>query len=167
MRIAAVSADAAGVTDGLLYDLAMDLLNDGLTVAGAVQTTTPATDEANKAMDLLLLPDQTPHRISMILPKGTKGCSLDQGALEEAVASVQTRISTDADVVILNKFGQREAEGRGFRDAIAAAVEHDVPLVIGVAPPREKDFEDFIGMSVDQFGPDAQALKSWITSNQS
>jgi hypothetical protein len=77
-------------------------------------------------------------------------------------AGIATGIGPGADVAILSKFGQREIEGQGLRAAIVAAVEHEVPLVIGVAPPRLADFAAFLGGPVDELPPEAQAIRRWV-----
>ncbi len=162
MKIAAVIADEAGVTDPLLTALAGDLAAQGLSVAGAVQRTIPGTETANRRMVVTLLPDGTDMQISQDLPPGTPGCCLDPGRLEEAVAATSQWIAAGLDAVILSKFGQREAEGRGFRDTIVRAVEADVPLILGCAPDRLPDLTDFLGTAPDRPKPDLKSLTAWL-----
>jgi len=100
--------------------------------------------------------------ISENRPAGAEGCSLDPGSFETAAARVASAIGPDADAVILSKFGQRESEGQGLRAAIVAAVEHDLPLCIGVAPERLADFEAFLGAEVTVLPPDAESVRAWL-----
>jgi hypothetical protein len=67
-----------------------------------------------------------------------RGCRLDRGVLSEAVALVSASLENQPELVILNKFDKVEAEGRGFRDTLADAVQLGVPIVIGV-PYRNID----------------------------
>lgn len=162
LRIAAVTGAASGLTDPILADLADRLTAEGLRVAGAVQRTTPSSSTRNKTMELVLLPDRRTITISEDRPLGALGCSLDPGVFEGAVAEITARIGPEADIALLSKFGQREIEGQGLRPAIVAAVEHDLPLVIGVAPPRMADFAAFLGSPVDELPPDGQAIRDWV-----
>lgn len=162
MRIAAVIAEEAGVTDPLLRALAQDLADQGLSVAGAVQRTIPGSETENRKMVVTLLPDGDERVISQDLPPGTPGCCLDPGRLEETVAAATARVRDSLDAVILSKFGQREAEGRGFRDTIARAAECDVPLILGCAPWRMADLETFLGGAPDRPAADVSSLKAWL-----
>jgi hypothetical protein len=162
LRIAAISSAAEGVTDPFLCDLADRLTAEGLRLTGAVQRTLPATPLRNKTMELLLLPGGEAVTISEHRPSGAEGCSLDPGAFETAAARIAAAINPRADAVVLSKFGQRESEGRGLRAAIVAAVEHDLPLTIGVAPARLGDFEAFVGASVTVLGPEMEIVRAWL-----
>lgn len=162
LRIAAVTGAASGLTDPILATLADRLTAAGLRVAGAVQRSTPASATRNKTMELVLLPDRRTITISEDRPLGALGCSLDPGVFEGAVAEVSARIGPEADIAILSKFGQREIEGQGLRPAIVAAVEHDLPLLIGVAPARVAAFEAFLGAQVTCLPAAAEPLERWV-----
>jgi hypothetical protein len=162
LRIAAISGAVPGASDPFLCDLAERLMRDGVRLTGAVQRTLPATPLRNKTMELVLLPRGETITISEDRPAGAVGCSLDPGAFETAAARIAAAIGPKADAVILSKFGQRETEGKGLRAAIVAAVEHDLPLVIGVAPERLGDFERFVGAPVTLLRPDMDAVQAWL-----
>jgi hypothetical protein len=66
-------------------------------------------------MELTVLPRGPALCISQDLGAGARGCQLDPGALERAVARVDMSLAEDApELLIVNKFGKREAEGHGF-----------------------------------------------------
>jgi hypothetical protein len=162
LRIAAISGGAPGKTDPFLCDLARRLTADGVCLSGAVQRTLPATPLRNKTMELVLLPDGETVTISEDRPAGAEGCSLDPGAFETAASRIAAAIGPGADAVVLSKYGQRETEGRGLRAAIVAAVEHDLPLAIGVTPARLADFKAFVGTEVTVLGPDLDIVRAWF-----
>ncbi|MGI1664108.1 DUF2478 domain-containing protein [Palleronia sp. KMU-117] len=165
LRIAAVTGAASGLTDPILAELADRLTAEGLRVSGAVQRTTPSSALRNKTMELVLLPDRRVVTISEERPPGAPGCSLDPGVFETVAAEVAARIAPGADVAILSKFGQREIEGQGLRAAIVAAVEHDLPLLIGVAPARVAAFEAFVGGPVTCLPAAVPPLQRWVRDN--
>ena len=68
-------------------------------------------------------------RISQDRGKWARGCRLDAGSLELAVAQVASALDVGADLMIINKFGKHEAEGRGFR-AVARPVPAMPPVQI-------------------------------------
>jgi hypothetical protein len=112
-------------------------------------------------MDIRVLPDGPTLRISQNLGPQARGCRLDTDALETAVALVAARLSAGADLLILNKFGKHEAEGRGFRDVIATAVAMDVPVLVGLNALNRAAFERFAGGLAIEVPPDPAALRAW------
>jgi hypothetical protein len=66
------------------------------------------------------------------------------------------------DLVILNKFGKAEAEeGGGLRGAIVAALEADIPVLIGVAGPYAPALREFAG-DLCALAADAAAVWHWL-----
>ena len=122
MRIACVMAGGRGDMDLLLHGFAMRAAARGLRLCGTVQVNSDCGAGRPCDMDVQVLPDGPVIRISQNLGRGARGCRLDPEALERAVAAAEARLSEGVDLVIVNKFGKHEAEGRGFRALIAEAV---------------------------------------------
>ncbi len=121
MKLAYTMSQTAGDLDLVLFYLANDLAAKGWKTAGVVQINTERETCHPCDMDVLILPDGPTIRISQSLGREAKGCRLDPAALEKAVAAVAQRLAGEVDVLIVNKFGKHEADGRGFRDVIAEA----------------------------------------------
>ena len=135
-----------GEADLLLTALAADLGQRGVRLAGAVQSNIDLGPDCSCEMELRILGDHGPTvRASQNLGSGSEGCRLDAGALETAVARVQSVLAAGADLVILNKFAKQEAFGRGFRDVIAAALDQGVPVLTYVPEGYEAAFAEFAG----------------------
>ena len=118
-------------------------------------------------MDVQCLPDGPVIRISQSLGKHARGCRLNPDALEQAVGWVEARISGDIDVLVVNKFGKHEADGRGFRNAIAQALEAGIPVVVGLNSMNKTAFHDFTGGAADEVAPDPDALLAWARAAHS
>ena len=73
------------------------------------------------------------------------GVASIQPLWKTAVGLVATGLSSGADLLIVNKFGKHEAEGRGFRDVIAEAVAMDIPVLVGINALNRSAFESFCG----------------------
>lgn len=118
--------------DQLITDLAHRLAAEGTRLAGAIQHNTP--DEERRKGDMVLEDLRTGQTITISEDRGpgATGCRLDSRALEEIVGLVTTAIDEGAELLIINKFGQRECEGGGFRSAINKAVETGIPVLVGV-----------------------------------
>lgn len=160
MRIGSVFQPDRGATDSLLSDVAAQLMAQGIHVAGAVQTNTGCEASPRCDMDLAILPDGPVIRISQSLGAESMGCRLDAGALEQAVLEVGKRLE-GAEILIINKFGKHESEGRGFRNLIADALEHGLPILIGINTQNRDAFAEFAGDLAEPLPANAQTLHDW------
>ncbi len=161
MQIAYTMAAGRGDTDLLLHGLARRLQARGLHPAGTVQINTDRADGRPCDMDVAVLPDGPVLRISQDLGPQARGCRLDAGALDTAAGLVAARMADGADVLILNKFGKHEAEGRGLRAVIATALEQGLPVLVGVNASNRAAFERFAGGLAVALPPDPAALTGW------
>ncbi len=158
MRIGYLEHDSRGLTDPVLTNLSVALQAAGLAVAGAVQVT--SCDAGTRCdMDLTILPGGTVIRISQSLGTGSKGCRLDVDALERAVAAVDL---AGADVLVVNKFGKHEAEGRGFRSLIAEALGRGIPVLIGVNAQNRLAFAEFAGALAEPVSMQPALVLDWL-----
>ncbi len=124
-----------GDIDGFLGDVADTLRADGLRVYGALQSRGALVGECHCAdMDLTTIGSNRVFRISQPLGAGSHGCRLHPGALAECSTFIEREMEQGADLLILNRFGRGESEGRGFRDLIAKALESEVPILTAVRP---------------------------------
>jgi nucleoside-triphosphatase THEP1 len=162
MKLACTMAPGRGDTNLVLQGLAADLAARGLRCCGTVQINSGRLDAGPCDMDVRVLPDGPTLRISQTLGPRARGCRLDAGALETAVALVATGLSAGADLLIINKFGKHEAGGRGFRDLIAEAVARDIPVLVGLNPLNRAAFDTFAGGLAIEVPPEPAALRAWV-----
>lgn len=162
MQLASVGAKGRGATDRFLTNIVERLRADGLRMAGAIRATRPGAQSGYCDSALMLLPDGPVIDITQDLGTGSEACRMDAGALEMAVSEATKRLAADdVKLVVLNKFGLSEAEGRGFRTLIAEALERDLPVLIGVSDVHKAAFDSFAdGMAV-QLPPDEDAVFAW------
>jgi uncharacterized protein DUF2478 len=162
MRLACISAKGRGETDRLLSEAATWLVQNGCTVSGVVKV--PGGEEQGDHhcdMDLRVLPDGPEIRITQSLGEGAQGCRLDPAGIAAAVASVEAAGTKGADLLIINKFGPQEAEGRGFCGAIAAALGDGVPVLVGVGQGSRDAFDAFAGGMAKTLPAEPDAIRAW------
>ena len=162
MKIAYTMAQGRGDTDLLLHALARSLGAQGYRTCGLVQTNTDRADSGPCDMDVQVLPDGAALRISQALGRASHGCRLDPNALETAVAMVAASLEQGADLLIINKFGKHEAEGRGFRSVIGDALAMGTPVLVGLNTLNKPAFEEFCGGMAEEIAPDVIALAAWL-----
>jgi hypothetical protein len=162
MRIAYVVAEGRGETDLLLHDVARAARTRGLRLCGTVQVNTNCGADRPCDMDVEVLPDGPVIRISQSLGPGARGCRLDPSALELAVAAAEARLAEGCDLVIINKFGKHEAEGRGFRTLIAEALSRDVPVLVGANRLNAPHLLAFSDGMAEALSPDFAQILDWL-----
>ncbi|MFN7002222.1 MAG: DUF2478 domain-containing protein [Roseinatronobacter sp.] len=156
-----ITAEGRGAADRLLADLATELVSRGVKVAGVVQINRETRPDRLCDMDLQVLGHAHHVRISQDLGPHARGCRLDPVGLETAVGLVEADLAHSPTLLILNKFGKSELEGRGFRDVIGKALGEDVPVLTAVNRSNLDGFLKFAdGMAVE-IAPDMDALLDW------
>lgn len=161
MQLAGVMAGERGATDRLLAGVAERLGLCGVRLVGALRPVA-RRDGVSCRSDLWLLPEGPLARITQELGAGSAACRMDAGAFEEAVGIVLARLQGgEADLVILNKFGLSEAEGRGFGAVIAEAMSLGVPVLTGLSAAHRAAFDRFAGGMETILAPSEAAVLDW------
>ncbi len=150
----------------MLAHLAQELVLGGVSLVGMVQdddTLGPCD------MALRLLPGGVRVALSQPLGKGSSGCKLDPGALEQAVGWVERQLEAGADgadpasLMILNKFGRQEAAGRGCRGLIGWALANGLPVLLSVPLETRSEFAQFTCGMAEEVAAEPAALRDWLT----
>ena len=160
MRIAYVSLQGRGRTDQLIAEVAERLTAEGLRLAGTVQSNHERPNRKKCDMDLRVLPDGPVVRISEDRGGLARGCILDSGALEQTVHEVERRLD-GADILIVNKFGKREAEGKGLAPVIAEALHRGLPVLVGVNGLNLAALLSFAEEDIQGLPTNAEAVADW------
>lgn len=138
-RIAAIPYAEGAYPDRVLEVLVRELQASGVVVAGVIQHNTERRDRTRCDMSLEDIATGTIIGLSEDRGPQARGCRIDEGGLAAAAPLIDKALDTlDPALLVINKFGKIESEGRGLRHCIAKAVSRDVPVLIGV-PTRNLD----------------------------
>jgi hypothetical protein len=132
--------------DQILRDFAADLNGRGYRAVGLVQLGHHCVDANLSAMLV-----HTGERLPLFQDLGScsAGCRLDVGQLLDAGQQIADAIDQGADLLIVNRFGRQEREGKGLSYLVERALNADIPVVIAVPSHRFADWIKFAdGMSV-------------------
>lgn len=160
MRLGYVTVQGKGRIDLLMAEVVSLLETQGIALAGTVQTNIDRQDCPRCDMDLRLLPNGPVVRISVDRGPEARGCRLDAGALEQSVLWVEGALER-AEVLVVNKFGKQESEGKGLAGAIATALELGRPVIVGVNGLNLPAFQRFSDSMAEQLAPDAVQIAEW------
>ena len=163
MNLAYVTLQGRGRIDALIAEVASKLAAEGVRLAGTVQSNIERPNRRKCDMDLMILPNGPVVRISEDRGDLARGCILDSGALEQTVVEVQQRLA-GADLLIVNKFGKREAEGKGLVPVIAEALDLGLPVLIGVNGLNLAAFLVFAGEEAIALSTETRIVADWCQS---
>ena len=133
--------------DEILRQFASDLNAQGYRAVGLVQLGHHCLDAPT--LSAMLVHTGEELQLFQNLGACATGCRLDVGQLLDAGAQVASAIDQGADLVIVNRFGRQEREGKGLSFLVERALSADIPVVIAVPSHRFADWIRFAdGMSV-------------------
>jgi hypothetical protein len=144
--------------DEVLRDFAAELNGRGYRAVGLVQLGHHCVDANLSAMLV-----HTGERLPLFQDLGScsAGCRLDVGQLLGAGQQIASAIDQGADLLIVNRFGRQEREGKGLSYLVEHALSADIPVVIAVPSHRFADWIKFAdGMSV-KLHCSREALDGW------
>jgi nucleoside-triphosphatase THEP1 len=154
--LAALVYDEHQDPDAVLRDFAADLKARGYRAIGMVQ----AGQCADSSLSAVLLHNGEKLLLAQDFDPAACGCRLDVGRLQSAAARIDEALEAGADLLVINRFGKREQEGKGLGYLIERALEADTPVVIAVSSNRFTDWKKFAGMSV-KLACNRHALETW------
>jgi len=144
--------------DRILREFASDLNARGYRAVGLVQLGHHCVDANLSAM--LVHTGEELH-LFQDLGSCSEGCRLDVGQLLDAGQQIAGALDQGADLLIVNRFGRQEREGKGLCHLVERALSADIPVVIAVPSHRFADWIKFAeGMSV-KLHCDRESLDAW------
>jgi hypothetical protein len=160
--LAALVYDDSQDPDAMLRGFAADLNARGCRAVGLVQL----GDASGGAPQLSALLVHNGHTIRLFqnLGPGVTGCKLDLGQLLDAGIQVANAIDEGADLVIINRFGRQERDGKGLSYLIERALSADIPVIIAVPVARLADWASFSDGMATQLSCERAALDAWWMS---
>lgn len=150
-----------GAVDALMAEVAQALQAEGLPLAGVIQLNTETGPASRCDMDLVVLSGGARVRISQSLGPMARGCRLDPQGLEAAVGMVEAALDAAPALLMVNKFGKAELEGRGFRPVIGRALAEGMPVLTAVNAANLDGFTRFAEGLGTPLPPDAPQVLAW------
>ncbi|MCA0994855.1 DUF2478 domain-containing protein [Alloyangia pacifica] len=150
-----------GEVDRLMREVADRLRAEGWPLAGAVQHNIETGPTSKCHMDLQVLSGADVVRISQDLGALSRGCRLDPQGLERVVGLVSAGLAKGAALLLVNKFGKQEVDGRGFRPVIGEALSSGVPVLVAVNEGNLEAFLTFAEDLAESLPPDVEAVTDW------
>ena len=147
--------------DAVLTQVADALAAEGYRLGGAVQSSVhrPGRRKCDMYLHDLLSGEQV--LISLDRGNEARGCRLDSDAFARVGIWGERALAAGVDLLVVNKFGKEEAQGRGLRLLVAEALLAGIPVVLGVSTLNLPEFEAFAGGAVVRLPPRPEAILAW------
>lgn len=154
--LAALVYDDVHDPDAVLRDFATDMNAQGFRIVGMVQ----AGQCADSSLSAVLVHNGEKLLLAQDFDPNASGCRLDISRLQDAGTRVADALDAGADLLIVNRFGKRERDGKGLGYLIERALHAGTPVVIAVSKDRLADWTAFAGETV-KLACDRAALDAW------
>ena len=161
--LAAIALPAETDADAFLGPLVSAARAAGLFIGGMLAPADELKDMCRCAMFVEDLISGERIKISQDLGPESNSCSLDPGQLIIAGRFIRGAIEAGVDLIVVNKFGKREAAGEGLRDEIAGALEAGTPLLTTVKPEILDAWIEFVGEFGCVLRAEPDAVLQWFT----
>lgn len=158
-RVAAVAFPPRSPPDAALDALSREMWARGAVVGGVLQRRGPPDASGRRPLWLRALRGGRAHRLDR--PETRGGCGLDPDALDRAAAELREAVRAGCDLLLVARFGRREAAGGGMREAIGEAVRAEAPLLVGVRADLLAEWDAFLGAPCRRLPPLPEALAAW------
>ena len=152
------------IADSLLDGAAVRLREHGRRLAGTIQL--PSPEGSGHRCDLLGrdLGSEVVVRLSMHNGAHARGCRLDTTRLEHLAGLAMATLEAGADVLIVSRFGKREAQGGGFRSAIGWAATREVPVLVSVGRDHLLEWRSFAGDLATELPAMPCSIERWTAA---
>lgn len=133
-----------------------------VSIAGVLQH--PVAPYVDHRCDVVLEDLMTGRRTALFERRGVhaRGCRLDESALAEVTALIRCSLEHRPRLLILNKYGKAECEGRGLRDLIALSADLGIPTIIGLPRRNLAEWTNFAGDFAVQLEDGTAQIDRWI-----
>lgn len=127
-----------------LPNFAKQLKKAGVNVAGIIQESTVLPGDTKRTIESIDI--QNGNRIPIKNPmKNEEQCGLDVSNLIDTSAILRNVLKNRPDLVLVEKFGVQEQEGRGLSDEIMQIIVEGIPLLIAVPEPALEIWQNMTG----------------------
>lgn len=148
---------------GFLGAFAEKLKQRGVRVAGIVQEKVRDSDGALTGIDAIDVATGARAPIKRVARQNrdTNNCALDASVLAGTSGFLRHAIEEGVELIVVDKFGTEEQNGRGLSDEILLAISEGIPLLISVPQPALDIWQERTGAMGGVLPLDAGALEQW------
>lgn len=161
--LAAIDHDGSVDVDALLAGVVARLREEGRRVRGLERVPGGACDDCRSTMRLADISTHEIFQVSQDLGPGSRGCRADPAGFAQASAVLRRALRDMPDLVVVNRFGSLESEGRGFRAELLDLLAEGIPVLTIVAR-RHREAWDRFSDGAEVLPPRVDAVMGWLAA---
>ena len=146
-----------------LSDFVKSLKQDGVHVGGVLQETFRIPEGDMRGINIIDV--ETERRIPINYPTreewDNRVCSLDVSALAETSVVLKRAIERRPDLIVVEKFGNSEKDGKGLMEEIFQAIVEGIPLLVAVPEAFLEDWAERSGGMGATIPHELDAIRAW------
>lgn len=159
--LAAVVFENGDEVNRLLADFAATLAAEQVRLGGFIQVSEDRGDCGCPDTYVLDLETGTRTKILQDLGASSKGCRVDTAVVAGIGQHVREALERTPQLVVFNRFGRLESEGKGLRGEIGIAVALDIPTLVAVSSRYLADWRAFVAELGDELACQPGDLAGW------
>lgn len=152
-----------------LSSFAADMRQKGYSVGGIIQEILCDANGRKIGVDAIAL--DTGDRFPIVRPSkediAAGSCGLDQSILTESSIVLRRAIEEKVNLLIVEKFGEREQLGEGLADDLLQAMAEGIPVLVAVPASALEKWKLFTGGLGDFLQSDIGELQNWWQTQNS
>jgi hypothetical protein len=160
-RVGVLLYDTSIEVDEILAASVKAIRAQGVAVAGLLQRFGDRLPNGKRSMWLEDIATGATIRLDAPRGPGAVACMLDPDALAQAACLLQRATISGADLIVVSRFGNAEADGSGMRQEIASAICSGAAVLIPVRFSLREDLEGFLGSPAHLLLPSPLAIADW------
>lgn len=161
-RVGVLLYDTNTEIDDILHTSVQQLNQQGLSIGGLLQRFGERLANGKRSMWVDDIATGESVRLDTPRGPGAISCILNPDALAHAACLLRRAAEKDHDAVVVSRFGEAEAGGRGMRAEIADAICSGAVVLIPVRFSLLRSLEDFLDGPATVLLPDAVAIATWV-----
>jgi len=158
---AAIVHDRSAITDALLAAVAAHQQRIGRRVHGLLMQRAQGGGDCSTEMVLRDIQTGDDYLVSQPTGRDSTACRADPQGFARASAVLRAALAQAPDLVIVNRFGQLEADGGGFRAELLELMAAGVPLLTSVSQRHLEAWQRFTGGAA-ALAPERDAVDAWL-----
>ncbi|NLA88754.1 MAG: DUF2478 domain-containing protein [Alcaligenaceae bacterium] len=146
----------------ILWDAVEELQKQGLNVGGLLNKKNQ--DGTFIGEVICSIGDEREFTILVDRGQGASGCRLDSVALAESSIVPREALDKGIDVLVINKYGIAESEGRGLVDEMTRAASEGVPVLAAVHNKYVDAWRNYSGDLGIELFPMLDEVIAWVNT---
>jgi hypothetical protein len=160
-RVGVLLYDNSIDADTILSDAVARIHSRGIAVGGLLQCFGERLPNGKRSMWVEDIGSGSLIRLDRPRGPGAIACLLDPDALAQSACMLQRAIDSKPELIVVSRFGNAEADGRGMRAEFANAICSGSAVLVAVKFSLLNDLEAFLGAPAHLLLPSAEAITAW------